>query len=92
MVGDEVEQHADAPARRVRDEPVEVLDGPELGVNRPVVRDVAAPVTVGRWRDRVQPDAVDAEPREMVEPVEDPRQVADAVVVRVGEGPGVDRG
>jgi hypothetical protein len=52
-------------------------------VDGAVVGDVVAPVVVRRGHRGVEPDAVDAEPLEVVEPGDDPTQVADAVAVRV---------
>jgi len=40
--------------------------------------------------DRAQPDSVHAEPRQMVEPVDDTAQISDAVAVAVGERAHVD--
>ena len=44
------------------DQPVEVVERAEVGVDGAVVGDVVAPVGVGRDGDRAQPDAVDAQP------------------------------
>ena len=66
------------------------LERAEVGVDGAVVGDVVAPVGVGRGHDRVEPDAVDAEPLEVVERVDDPAQVADAVAVGVRERARVD--
>ena len=90
VVGDEVEQDADAARAGLGDELVEVLERPQVRVDALVVRDVVAPVVVGRGERRVQPDAVDPEPLEVVEALRDPAHVADAVAVGVGEGPRID--
>ena len=63
---------------------------PSAGSTSTVVGDVVAPVVVGRHADRVEPDAVDAEPLEMVEPLDDAAQIADPVAVRVHVGTGID--
>jgi hypothetical protein len=55
-----------------------------------VVGDVVAPVRIRRRERRVEPDAVDAEPLEIVEPIDNAAQVADPVAVRVGEAPRID--
>ena len=47
---------------------------PSVGVDVAVVGDVVAPVRVRRGHDRVEPDAVDAEPLEVVEPRLIPRR------------------
>ena len=63
---------------------------PELGRNGAEVRHVVAPVGVGGHGDRREPDAVDAEPCEVVQMLDDPRDVADAVSVAVGERTRID--
>ena len=90
VVGDEVEQHAHAAPARLGDQRVEVLERAEVGVHGREVGDVVAPVVVGRRHRRVEPDAVDPEPLEVVEPVDDPAQVADPVAVRVRERARID--
>ena len=90
MVRDEVEQHADLALLRRGDERVEVLERPELGMHPDVVRDVVAPVVVGRGHRRIEPDAVDAQPLEVVQAGDQPPQIAHAVAVRVREGPWID--
>ena len=90
VVGDEVEQDADAAAARLGDQLVEVLERAERRVDGAVVGDVVAPVVVRRGHRRVEPDAVDPQPLEVVEVRRDPAQVADPVPVRVREGTRID--
>jgi hypothetical protein len=90
VVRDEVEEDADPPRVGFRDQAVEVCQRAVVGVDVAVVGDVVAPVGVRRRVDRVQPDAVDAEPREVVELVDQAGEIADAVAVRVGERADVD--
>ncbi|GIU86034.1 MAG: hypothetical protein KatS3mg009_0549 [Acidimicrobiia bacterium] len=90
VVGHEVEDHLDPPPRRLLDQLVGVGEGAERGVDVGVVADVVPPVVVRRHRDRVEPDALDAEPLEVVEAVDDSPQVAHAVAVRVHVGTGID--
>src|SRR4029078_437396 len=90
VVGDEVQQHADPARARLRDELVEILERAEVGVHALVVADVVAPVVVGRGERRVEPDAVDPEPLEMVQARGDAAQGADPVAVGIAERPGVD--
>src|SRR5262245_11710716 len=59
-------------------------------MHRLVVADVVAEVVVQRGGDRRQPDRVDAEPGQVVEPARDPVRVADAVPIRVLERAGID--
>ena len=72
------------------DQAVEVGHGPQVGLDGAEIGDVVAPVGVGRHRDRAEPDAVDTQPLEMVEVVDDPLDVSRPVTVAVGEGAGVD--
>ena len=77
----------DAHAARVRllEQLDEVRDRAELRQDRGVVGDVVAAVAQRGWVERRQPQAVDAEPLQVVEPVDQAAQVADAVAVGVGE-------
>ena len=77
----------DADAARVRrlDELDEVADGAEVGQDRHEVSDVVPAVPQRGIVDRQQPDAVDAEPLEIVEPGDQAAQVAGAVAVGVVE-------
>ena len=74
------------------DESIEVGFGPEQRIDPFVVADVVAEVEPRRRVDRRQPDGVDAETvrAEVVEVVDDARQVADPVAVAVGEAARVD--
>src|SRR4051812_15323036 len=85
VVHDEVDDHAHAAGVGRLEELLEVLDVPELGQHRGVVADVVATVAQGRGEERRQPEAVDAEPLQVVELVHHAAQVADAVGVAVGE-------
>src|SRR5207302_5359180 len=75
---------------RLRDELAEVLDRAEVGVDREEVRDVVAAVAERGLVHRKEPDAVDAEPLEVVELVDQAAEVAVAVVVPVEEAADVD--
>ncbi len=75
---------------RLLDELAEVLDRPVVGMDREEVGDVVAAVAQRRRVHRQQPDAVDAEPLEIVELVDEPAKVAGAVVVAVEEAADVD--
>ena len=69
---------------------VEVVEGAEQRVDVAVVGHVVAEVGHRRPVERADPDGVDPQPRQVVEPGPDALQVADPVAVGVGEGPGVD--
>ena len=69
---------------------VEVVDRPVVGMDREEVGDVVAAVAQRRLVHRQQPDAVDAEPLEVVELLDQSAEVAGAVVVAVEEPADVD--
>ena len=89
VVQNEVEDDADAPLLSFGDEPVHIRERPEHRVDVPVVRDVVAVVCLGTSADRRQPDGVDAQFLQVVEPVDEAGDVPDAVSVRVLETPWV---
>ncbi len=90
VVHDEVGDDAHAAAVGLRDELAEVLDRAVVGMDREEVRDVVAAVFERRLVHRQEPDAVDAEPLEVVELLDEPAKVAGAVVVPVEEPADVD--
>ncbi len=95
VVGDQVDHHPDAAGVRLGDQPVEVVEGAEDGVDVGVVGDVVAEVGHRRRVERRQPDGVHPQRPggavvQVVEPGRDPGQVAHAVAVRVGEAARVD--
>ena len=90
VVDHEVHDQLDPAVVQRGDQLVEVGQGAEGGVDVLVVADVVAGVVLGRGVDRREPDDVHAEPGEVVDPADDPAQVADAVAVGVGEAAGVD--
>ena len=90
VVGNEVEEDPDAPRTRLGHELVERVEIAEVRVDVSVVGDVVAPVEVRGGVDRRQPYAIDPEPSQVIEMLDDPPEVADAVAVRVREGPNVD--
>jgi hypothetical protein len=65
------------------DQVVEVLERAVLRVDVLVVGDVVAEVDLRRRIDGREPDGVDAESLQVVEPLGDAVQVADAVAVRI---------
>ena len=90
VVHDEVGDHAHAALVRLLDELAEVVHRPVVGVEGEEVRDVVAAVAQRRLVHRQQPEAVDAEPLEVVELVDQAAEVARAVVVPVEEPADVD--
>ena len=75
---------------RLRDQRVEVGQRAEERVDVAVVGDVVAEVGHRRRVEGRDPDGVDAEPAQVVEPLDDAAQVADAVAVAVLEAARVD--
>ena len=53
---------------RARDQCVEVRERPEHGIDTAIVGDVIAEVAHRRSEERRQPDRVDAEARDIIEP------------------------
>jgi hypothetical protein len=85
VVDDQVGDDADRAIGRGRDHLPEVARRPEAAVDPVEVGDVVAVVALTARVERHQPQAVDAESGEVVEPVREPRQIAAAVAVGVQE-------
>ena len=90
VVRHEVEDQADAALVQRRDQPVEVLERAEQGIDVDVIRDVIAEIGHRRGVDRRDPDRVDPEPAQIVDPLEDALEIAHAVAVAVLERARVD--
>ncbi len=88
VVHHQIGDDADAAPVSVVEELDEVVEEPEVGVHGEEVTDVVPAVAHGRGVERQQPQAVDAEPLQIVELGPQPREVADAVVVGVEEAAG----
>jgi hypothetical protein len=89
MVGDDVHHDADSQGPGVPDERVELVEIAVRGLDVEVVGDVVPVIGLRRWVARVEPDRVDAEIGEVRQAAADAGEIADAVVVRVGERPHV---
>lgn len=72
------------------DEVVEVGEGPVLRVDVFVVGDVVAEIDLGRWVDGGEPDGIDTERLQIVEPLDDAVEVADAVAVGILKASWID--
>jgi hypothetical protein len=81
VVRDVVEDQLEAEPVRFGGERVEVLQGPEDGVDVLVVGDVVAEVGHRRAVERREPDAVDAQPLQVRQPLPDALEVTGAVAV-----------
>ena len=90
VVGDPVEDHAQAAPVRLLDERVGVGKRAEGRVDVRVVAYVVAEVRHRRAVEGREPEGVDAQIHEMVEAGGDSGEVAHAVAVRVGEGARID--
>jgi hypothetical protein len=94
VVVDQVEQDADAAAMRLGDQPVEVRQPAVARVNGRVVGDIVSKVLVRGGETRREPDGVDAQAVgravQVVQPVDQPGEVAQSVAVRISERAQVD--
>jgi hypothetical protein len=90
VVEHEVEDDADAAGVRLAHKGCEVLERAILGGHAGVVGDIVAAIQKGRWVMRRQPDSVDTQVAQVVEPGGQPHEVADAVAIAVGEATWVD--
>ena len=90
VVGDDVEQDAQAQRVRLRKQDIELFHGAEQRVHAAVVGHVVALVHLRGGLERGHPDAVDAEGGDVGQPGDEPGEVAHAVAVAVGEGARVD--
>jgi hypothetical protein len=87
VVHDEVDDHPDAALVAGVDELVEVVHRAALGEDVVVVGDVVAAVAQGRGEERRHPEAVHAEPLQVVELLDEALEVPGAVTVGVAERP-----
>ncbi len=85
VVHDQVRDDPDAALVRLLDQLDEVADGAELGQDRGEIGDVVAAVLERGCIDGQQPDAVDAQPLQVVEALDQAADVARAVVVGIVE-------
>jgi len=85
VVGDDVEDHPESDRVRFLDQPPGVVEGAEGRVDVPEVRHVVPAVDLRGRVPGVDPQRVDAEPDQVIQPGPDPLDVADPVAVRVGE-------
>ena len=88
--GDEVEDDLDPELVCGGNQAVDVGERAEVRMHVAIVGDVVAPIGVRRRVDRVEPDPTDAEPPEVIEPVDDAGEVADPVAVRIRERARID--
>jgi len=90
VVGHEIENELEAAPVRLFGQAVHVRERAEEGIDIGVVGDVIAEIGHRRGIDRRDPDRIDTEPDEMIEPRQDAGQIADAVAIRVLKGARID--
>src|SRR5258705_5905080 len=73
-----------------RDQRVEIGQAAERWIDVAIVCDVVAEIRHGRDVERRNPDTVDAERRDVIELLDDARQIADAIAVAILKAPGID--
>jgi hypothetical protein len=88
--GDEIEQHADATLTGRRAQRDQVVVAAVPGRDLQVVRHVVARVAERLGEARVEPDRVHTQPGQVVQVMDDPRQVANPVAVAVRKALRVD--
>ena len=90
MVGHQVHGDLDVPGVCRADQTVQSVETAEQWIDITRVGDVVAMVGHRRDHDRVEPQGVDAECREVIEPGAHPVEITDPVAVAVGERAGID--
>src|SRR4051812_20796252 len=85
VIDDEFGDHAQTAPLRFLDEALEILHRPKIGIDRAVVGDVVAVITTGGRIERQQPQCGDAEILEIRQLLGQACEIADAVIVAVGE-------
>ena len=81
VVQHEVQEHPDAALVGLVEQGAEVFEGAEYGVYARIVRDIVTQVGHRGWVDRGDPERVNAQVLEVVQPPEDAPEVTDAVTV-----------
>jgi hypothetical protein len=90
MVYDKVHDELHPALVDSRQQRIELLERAERGVDLLVVADVVAGVVLGRRVDRREPQHVNPQGREVVQPRSDSGEIADAVCIAVREAAGPD--
>src|SRR6478672_50845 len=90
VVRDEFDRYSDPPCVRGGNQRVKVGNRAEYRVDIRRVRNVVPAVSTGRRVERAEPQGVDSELLQIVQPIPKPDQVAEAIAVPVGEALRVD--
>src|SRR4051794_27166444 len=83
VIGNEIENDPDIAGVRFVDQPVEVVERSEARIDSTEVGYVVTEILHRRGKERRDPDGVDAKIGQMVEPLQDAAQIADAIACRV---------
>ena len=83
MVRHQIEDNLETGVMRRAHQRVEIRHGAEQRIDAGIVGNVVAEIGHRRWKDRRQPDRVDAERDEIGQPLDDALEVADAVAVGI---------
>src|ERR1700733_10270471 len=86
VVYDEVDEDANAALRAAMGELDEVAKRAISRIDAVIVGDVIAIVLAGRWLERHQPDRGDTEALQIIQPAQQPLEIADAAAVGVHVG------
>ena len=85
VIDDELNQHLQIALVRGVQERLEIVHRSVAGMDVVVVRNVVTVIAQGRWKERQQPEAGDAEILEIIELLRESLKVADPVVIAVEE-------
>ena len=85
VVGHKIENQLESASMNGLKQLVEVGQGPEDAVDVAVVGDVVAEIGHGRGVEGSDPNRLDAQPGQVIEPLQDALKIADAIAVRVLE-------
>ncbi len=86
VIDDQLGHDPDVATMRLVEKSLEILDRPELRIDRLVLRDVVAVVPERRGVERQQPQTVDAERFDVVELVQQTDEIAEAIAIAVAKG------
>src|SRR5512135_3063779 len=86
MVDNELDNHPHAAPLGFDNEAAKILHGPEIGIDRSVIGNVVAVVAAGRGEEWQQPERRYAEFLQVVELFGEAGEIADTVIIAVGEG------
>ena len=83
MVRHKIQNHLEAAAMDFFEQAIEVFHGAEDRIDAAIIGDIVSKIGHRRRIDRRDPDGVDAKLHQIVEPLQDPVQIANAVAIAV---------